>query len=104
MRSRNCRSSALRTSIDLILRTTSRGGFVGKPARRDEAHAESSMLPMRNEIAAFLMAFLLAAGAAIGQDRAEGPAALVQRFYDSYPHELEGGLPRGDDLAWISRF
>jgi hypothetical protein len=38
------------------------------------------------------------------QERPGDPATLVQLLYDSYPHELEGGLPQGEDLVWISRF
>lgn len=35
---------------------------------------------------------------------ASDPAALVQEFYDRYPHELEGGLPAGEDLEWLSAY
>jgi hypothetical protein len=35
---------------------------------------------------------------------AKDPAALVQELYERYPHELEGGLPRGEDLDWLSTY
>ncbi len=33
---------------------------------------------------------------------AEDPASLVKAFYERYPNELEGGLPRDEDLEWLS--
>ncbi len=35
---------------------------------------------------------------------AEDPANLVKSFYEQYPEKLEGGLPRGKDLKWLSQW
>ncbi len=53
---------------------------------------------------ALLMSLCVLAPGVYGQVPASDPQALVQSFYDAYPNELEGGLPRGEDLLWISRF
>ena len=61
---------------------------------------------MRSHLGALLVVLsLCAVGPCVSaQARPDDPAALVQLFYDSYPNELEGGLPEGEDLQWISRF
>jgi hypothetical protein len=37
-------------------------------------------------------------------DSANDAAAFVRYFFEASSEELEGGLPRGEDLDWISRF
>jgi hypothetical protein len=59
-----------------------------------------------SNLAPLVVLFALCAVASLihAQERPRDPATLVQLFYDSYPNELEGGLPEGEDLVWISRF
>lgn len=51
-----------------------------------------------------VVSICLASPSVAAQDRPDSPAALVQLFYDAYPKELDGGLPRGNDLDWIADF
>lgn len=56
--------------------------------------------------AAWLLICVLCAGGLHPQTQSvpNDPAALVQSFYESYPNELEGGLPDGRELDWLANF